>query len=320
MRLDDALARVQAAIAPLFPVSPPRPLNLNIPDQESFVFRNDLGENGSIIAKVAAPGRLAAQFDRLQKTHSQMRNGQFRVPKPISYDEDTGVLLLEDAWGMAAESLWLNGARGPARVLATAGGWLARYHALSASQAPFNPDPHLSWLGKSLIAHQDGHRRIPQVRALTAHLPELEIRAERARAATSLRCVTHRDFHLRNLLIRKNDRAYGIDMENAARDEAMRDMLFFLADTARATPEPPTPAALHHTARALRQAYGGNPADPAARLFFQHAFALNLWAGLHESPVGLSPKQHRGLQTAQALLACDDLFPDLQAANQPTEI
>lgn len=320
MRLDDALALVRAAVAPLSPVSAPRALNLSDADQESFVFRNDLGDQGSVIAKVAAPGRLAAQFARLTKTYPKMRSGQFRVPKPLSYDAESGVLLMEDAWGMAAESLWRNEGRGRTRVLSTAGGWLARYHGLSATPAAFNPDPHLNWLGKSLTAHHDGHRRIPEIRALSDHLPRLETLSEAARTATSLRCITHRDFHLRNLLIRKQDRAYGIDMENAARDEAMRDLLFFLADTARASPQPPTPETLHETAAALRAAYGQSPADPAARAFFQHAFALNLWAGLDDSRMGLSAKLQRSLETAQALLACGDLFADPAQPNQPAEI
>ena len=320
MRLTEALSRVQAAVAPLSPVAPPRPLNLSDPEQESYVFRNDLGDQGSIIAKVAAPGRLAAQFSRLTKSHPRMRSGQFRVPKPISYDEASGVLLLEDAWGMTAQSLWNNVGKGRARVLAAAGGWLARYHCLTASRAAFNPDPHLKWLGKSLTAHQDGSRRIPQVHALSDHLPELESLAERARAATSVRCITHRDFHLRNLLIRKQDRAYGIDMENAARDEAMRDLLLFLADTARATAEPPSAESLHHTAAALRAAYSSSPADPDAGAFFQRAFALNLWAALDDSPAGLTPKLQRSLQTAQALLTCGDLFPDPASPNHTAKI
>lgn len=320
MRLDDALALASAAIAPLAPVNAPHALNLSDPDQESYVFRTDLGDQGSVIAKVAAPGRLAAQFARLSKTYPKMRSGQFRVPKPLSYDADSGVLLMEDAWGMAAESVWRNEGKGRARVLAAAGGWLARYHGLTGARAAFNPDPHLNWLGKSLTAHHDGHRRIPQIRALSDHLPALETLSERARAATSLRCITHRDFHLRNLLIRKQDRAYGIDMENAARDEAMRDLLFFLADTARASLQPPTPETLHETAAALRAAYGQSPADPDARAFFQHAFALNLWAGLDNAHTQLSAKQQRSLETAQALLACGDLFPDAAQPNQPSGI
>lgn len=286
------------------------PINANAPEQESFVFRADLADQGSLIVKVAAPGRLSAQFSRLATIHPLMKDGLFRVPRPVAYDDRSGVLLMEDAWGMAAQTLWLNGGPAAQRTLAAAGGWLARYHRLSASTAAFNPNPHLNWLRKSLSAHHEGRRLIPQMQDLTAHLPQIESLAESAGAVTSVRCVTHRDFHLRNLLIRKHGRTYGIDMENAGRDDALRDLMFFLTDLARSSLQDPTPAALQSNAGKLRLAYGRSPADAPARLFFQRCFALNLWAALDQSSAPWSARHQRSLDIAQAILQADDLFVD----------
>jgi aminoglycoside/choline kinase family phosphotransferase len=324
MLLREALMRAEAVLSAYAPGSGSlKALNAHDPEQESFVFRAALVPSGSVIAKVAAPGRLAAQFARLQASHPRLRTGLYRVPEPYSYNAESGVLLMEDAWGMAAESIWRNDRAGPARVTAAAGGWLARYHGLTAARHVFNPDPHLNWLRKSLVAHDDGQRHIPDYAQLVAHLPALERLAEAARKATSLRAITHRDFHLRNLLIRKQGRTYGIDMENATRDEAMRDLLFFLFDTARCTPDLPSLSDMRRTAAGLRRAYGHSLADPAARLFFQHSFALNHWAGLDEDVTGLSQGKRRSLQIAQTLLTCDDLLadpPDEESAASPPPI
>lgn len=306
MLLIEAQRRAAAVLARHLPeAAAPVVLNARNPDQESHVFRAALAPQGSVIVKVAAPGRLAAQFDRLSAVHPQMQDGLYRVPRPILHDAALGVMLMEDAWGRSGESLWQEGPSGIARVLAAAGGWLGRYHRLSAAEAGFNPDPHLNWLSKLLDSPRPPDQPIPARPALEAHLPGLQAMADQARNQPVLRCITHRDFHLGNLLVRKHGRTYGIDMENTRRDEGLRDLLHLLCDAARLAADPAEALA---AGPALRRAYGRSPAAEPVRRFFQAAVALTLWAGLSGRQGALAPRAAQRLLLAQRLLESGDIL------------
>lgn len=309
----DALSRAATTLALVYPLADQTltPMNNDTPERESFLFRADLGDAGKAVLKVAAPDRLNSSATRLIETHPLMQTGRYRVPQPLHYAPTTGVLIMEDARGETAQSLWLRGGDDATRALQSAGGWIAAFHKLSRNQAAFNPDPHLNWLRKAIAAHLSGTRRIPKFDTLAQLVPQIEALAEAARNTQSLRCVTHRDFHLRNLILRKLGRCYGLDFENGARDEAMRDLLFFLTDAARLAPDQPAPSALRAMASSLGAAYGRPPADPAARLFFQRCFALNGWAALDEMTGPLGPKRLRQLKVLRALYDAEDLFADI---------
>jgi aminoglycoside phosphotransferase (APT) family kinase protein len=205
--------------------------------------------------------------------------------------------------------LLLQGVDPALRVLDSAGAWIARFHGLTAAQTGFNPDPHVNWIRKSIAAHKSGARQITDCDGLRALLPDLDALADKARGALVRRAITHRDFHLRNLLLRKHGRTYGIDFENAARDECLRDLLFFLCDCAKVQTAAPSQASLRADATALLRAYGQPLADPAVRRFFQLAFAMATWAGFDDRlPPG--PKRRRTVEVIRLLASADDLFSD----------
>lgn len=323
MLIAQAIALAQSALAlylpQLAPVlhqisgTPSHPLALDHhrsenPDRPSFVFRADCAEAGNLVIKVAPPAQIAPLAARLFATHPVMAEGRFRVPKPVFYDPQLGALIMEDTRGQPAANLWLHGGAQAERALAAAGGWLARYHALSVNPAAFNPDPHLNWLRKSIAAHHAGHHQIADFADLIALLGDLERLAETARGQPCLRAITHRDFHLHNLMVRNLGRTFGIDMENAARDVAMRDLLSCLADTAKLQQDKPSEANLRTTARAVRKAYGRAPASPAPQLFFQRIFGMMGWAGIDIANSAPGAKRARHLDVMQLLACAPDLF------------
>jgi aminoglycoside/choline kinase family phosphotransferase len=290
-------------------------LNDSGASQAGFVLRVTPAAGGSLIAKVSAePSRLAAQFRRLTATHPRMKTGLLRVPEPLFHDAARGVMLMEDGWGQQAETLWRKGGADALAAMQVAGGWLARFHALSARKAPFDPTPHLNWLERALLAQAEGHRAIPDFAALDSHLPRLHHLATVARDKAALRCITHRDFHLRNIVIRPSGRVYGLDFENEKLDDALRDPLFFLTDALIRSPSGDDfPAAV----AAFWQGYGAAPASPEVQRFFHLFQALSAWAALDESITPLGPNRRHRLHVMQRLADAeiDGIgLPQLQSA------
>lgn len=284
-------------------------LNPGAAEQASFVFRADLADAGHAVVKIGDPARIALTVARSQDIYPQMSDGRFRVPQIFSHDAAAGVLVMEDARGQSAEKLWLSGPAGAARAVSAAGAWIARFHKPSSHMGAFNPDPHLNWLQKQANAHRDQTRKIPDFAAFESLFSQLTKDIDTARGQPILRCITHRDFHLRNLLIRNLGRTYGIDFENTKRDEALRDLLFFTADAAKLHRSPPTPQTLHAIALPLRAAYNRTLGSAIPRRVFQTAFALSGWASLDET-APLGPNRARALAVMQAIAAADDLFAD----------
>ena len=311
MQIEAAQSLVLAALAVHYPATPAvlETLNAGRPGHPSFVFRAQMAADHFVVAKLTQPALLAAYANRLMAVHPGMAQGPYRVPEPLFYDAGLGLLLMEDTWGQRGDVLLVKDADAAARVLDKAGAWIARFHRLTRFQAAFNPDPHVNWIRKAIAGHKSGLRPIPDCEGLRALLPDLDALAEDARGGMVSRAITHRDFHLRNLLIRKQGRSYGIDFENAGRDECIRDLLFFLADCAKVQTATPTQASLRATAQALRQSYGQPLGDAAVRRFFQVAFAMAAWAGLEDgTPPG--PKRRRTIEVIQMLTQADDLFAD----------
>ncbi len=280
----------------------------------SFVFRAT-GPSGHLIVKIGDPAAIAHAVACNAAAYPGMRDGRFRVPQICAHDAAAGVIVMEDARGQSAQNLYLSGSAGAARALKTAGGWIARFHKPTAHMAAFNPDPHLNWLQKQHAAHVSGTRVIPDFDAFAARLAQFAQECPTARGQPMLRCITHRDFHLRNLLIRNLGRSYGIDFENAKRDEAMRDMLFFAADAAKIAPAPPTAPAVRAIAAAMRAAYNRPLGAKISRQMFQTGFALAGWASLDTAQSPLGPNRARALAVMRILAATDDVFADPDTAD-----
>ncbi len=311
MTINAAQSLVLAVLAQRYPDAAPEleTLNAGRPGHPALVLRAKLGVDHYVVAKLTEPSLLAPYATRLIAVHPDMAQGRYRVPEPLFYNAEQGLLLMEDTWGQQADLLLLQGVEPARRVLDSAGAWIARFHGLTAAQTGFNPDPHVNWIRKSIAAHKSGARQITDCDGLRALLPDLDALADKARGALVRRAITHRDFHLRNLLLRKHGRTYGIDFENAARDECLRDLLFFLCDCAKVQTAAPSQASLRADATALLRAYGQPLADPAVRRFFQLAFAMATWAGFDDRlPPG--PKRRRTVEVIQLLASADDLFSD----------
>lgn len=278
-------------------------LNDSGAEQAGFVLRVTPAAGGSLIAKISAePSRLEAQFRRLTATHPRMKTGLLRVPEPLFRDAARGVILMEDGWGQRAETLLRKGGAPALTAMQAAGRWLARFHALTAREMPFDPAPHLNWLERALLAQAAGHRAIPDFAALESHLPRLQWLATAAKDQPAIRCITHRDFHLRNVVIRPNGRIYGLDFENEKLDDALRDLLFFLTDAAIHSPQPDVFAA---AVGAFHSGYGTPAASPEVFEFFHLFHALSAWAALDESNTPLGPNRLRRLRVLQDLAAAE---------------
>lgn len=275
-------------------------LNRHSEDQTAFVFRAKRADQPSLIARLAAdPARIADQAAYQAAVHARMGSGRFRVPGVIGFDAGRAVLLMEDGWGQRAETLWCKGGSAALRAMRAGGAWLARFHGLTGRYLAFNPDPHLNWLRKTLS--KDDIDRIPDLGRLQAAIPDLEALGEAARGQPSLRCVTHRDFHLRNLIVRRNDHVYGLDFENQRRDDAVRDQIAFLTDALRCRPGPIDVDGMHAAAVSFLEAYGKPTAAPEVCRFFQLFQSLSTWAGLDESCAPLGPNRRRLLHALQAM-------------------
>ena len=280
----------------------------------SFVFRANLA-SGHLIVKIGDPAAIALAVACNATAYPAMRDGRFRVPQILAHDADAGVIVMEDARGQSAQNLYLSGPAGAARALETAGAWIARFHKPSSHMGAFNPDPHLNWLQKQNAAHLAGTRAIPGYDAFAVLLAQFAQDCAGARGQPMLRCVTHRDFHMRNLLIRNLGRSYGIDFENAKRDEALRDLLFFTADAAKIAAAPPTAHSLRAVARVLRAAYNRPLGAAVSRRMFQTGFALAGWASLDIAQSALGPNRARALAVMQSIASTDDLFADPDTAD-----
>lgn len=296
--------RLRACLAERYPgtVFTLTALNRQSEDQAAFVFRATRAGEPSLIARLSAdPGQIADQAAYQASVHARMGAGagRFLVPAVTGFDAGRAILLMEDGWGQRAETLWHKGGAAALRAMRAGGAWLARFHGLTGRKVGFNPDPHLNWLRKTLSSGDPD--RIPDLGRLQAALPELDALAESARGQPSLRCVTHRDFHLRNLVVRRNDHVYGLDFENQRRDDAVRDQVTFLTDALRCMPGPIDIAAMHPAAVTFLEAYGKPAAAPSVARFFQRFQSLSTWAGFDESSAPLGPNRLRSLRALQAM-------------------
>lgn len=303
--ITEAEGRIRAALAQHLPDTPCAllPLNDGGRAQAGFVLRVTPATGGSLIAKVTGdPAALTAQARRLAATHPRMKSGPLRVPEPLFHAPALGVLLMEDGWGQRAETLWRQGGAPALRAMGAAGRWLHRFHVLSLRAAVFSATPHLNWLTRSLEAQAADTRAIPDFDTLSAHLPRLRALAAAAEGQPSPRCITHRDFHLRNLVIRPKGRIYGLDFENDRPEDPLRDILFFLTDATLTAPDDSDlPAAI----TAFHAAYGPLPAAPQVAGFLHLYHMLSAWAGLDESSAPLGPNRKARLRVLQRLAATE---------------
>lgn len=287
------------------------------PQATLFRARPEQGGQGLVVKVVPADlievSRLAAQFRRQRQAWRSLQdNPRFRVPRAFHLGAAGRAMVMEDARGQTFAQLWAVPQPEATRHehLHRIGGWIGCYHGISLAEAAFDPAPHLHWIEK-LTAEAE-----PQaLSAVAPRLAALSHAAETARGRPALAAITHRDLHLKNLILRPDGRTYGIDLENARTDVALRDLQFVLLDAAARAEAEDQPMRLVAFASRLWRGYRTETGtrlrqSREAALFFQRFQALAALAALRDT------QQSALMQRRRALLAwlCDleePLFGDL---------
>ena len=142
---------------------------------------------------------------------------------------------------------------------------------------------------------------IPDYEAFMEEFGKLEYAAQECQSLPSFRCITHRDFHLGNLIFGRKGVIYGIDFENKKEDVALRDVMSFLFDfVIRWHSRNPSFAEYQHTAKVFWRAYADTTTSPSVVAFFQKYTALNAWAGINVRQLE-EQKERERLQVLSAL-------------------
>ncbi|WP_425102120.1 phosphotransferase family protein [Tropicibacter sp. S64] len=246
-------------------------------------------QRGKALAQVARQGALA----------EAMGDGRFRVPEVLHVDEDRLALVMHDCGGRdLGAALETSDETAAARLLSAGGGWIAALHGLTRREAPFRPAPHLNWLNKLVAQAKAGTRRIDDLPRFKAQVTALQAMVSEVRRRPSLRAVTHKDLNAGNLLVDDGGTLWGIDVENGAEDEALRDLFSLALDGMGFASCGGDRRAL----AALGRGYGVELGDPLVRLFLQRTFALGYWA---RTPLPHSRRQATRMRAALWILAQD---------------
>ncbi|MBR9840774.1 MAG: aminoglycoside phosphotransferase family protein [Rhodobacteraceae bacterium] len=247
-----------------------------------------------IVVKVYAPAsadKARAQVARQRAVVTALPDA---APEVLFFDESRLVLGMAYADGPSLSALWphLSEADRASRLQA-AGHWLRRLHGTSLEPHPFRPKGQLAWLQKLIMQHEFGGRLIPDVGQFRLEVAALAEQVPEVRGTPSVRAVTHRDLHLSNLMLTSN-RLIGLDFENDAPDEPMRDLVALLLDAVAHG------GGLEALSEALGEGYGSTGSIGPATLFLQRLFALGVWATTPPAP---SLRQRARFVAAQRILA-----------------
>jgi hypothetical protein len=292
---EQARGEARAALAALWPEwsMDLQPLKPAVKPRRATVFRVSGGPQPAVV-KLWAPAHAAqarAQAQRQAEVAAGMAQDPWRAAPVLGFDADRRALVMADAGGPDLAQALAEG-MAPAAALIRAGAWLGAFHGLSLRPHPFRPAGPLHWLNRLRAEAGAGRRALPDPEGFARHVAALQAMAPALRGSPAARAVTHRDLTLSNLLIGPRGQLWGIDFENGAEDEPLRD-LFTLALDALARGAPPEALV------ALRQGYGAPPGSPGARLFLQRAFALGTLARLPARP---SARQSARAAAAEWLL------------------
>jgi len=207
--------------------------------------------NRAVVIRLAEPQeqeRLAREWQELTRIWPIMQDGPYRVPEPLFYLPDAGLMVVERVDGPPLlEHLWHTLPARRVAHLRPAAEWLRHYTETTEYWSAGNV---AGWLARAErgAAHQAFARlRIPEVEILR-HL--------RAIAGALAGCdwrvaICHGDFHPNNLILSKN-RLTGIDTGGSARLPVCKDIARFLVHMGRRGMIPSTQRQLAWTARDSR--------------------------------------------------------------------
>ncbi len=269
---------------------------------DTWVFRcKQRGKNSTFICKLSTPdaqgrAKILNQYERLKSARSNLKNPRLTTPQALAFVEKDCALIMEHVKGDTLQDLLpkISQIEEANAHLGNAGRWLASFQQPTMKPAAFDTKPHMNWLLKKLKRHEENLMVIPDYDAFMVDFRHLEQLAAEVQGLPCARCVTHRDFHLGNLLIGRKGAVYGIDFENKNEDDALRDVISILFDFAIKRPANATEIEhLQTAAVAFWEGYGDHATAPLVFEFFQTFSALNGWSGLESRNLPDQGKQHR---------------------------
>ncbi|MES2436121.1 MAG: aminoglycoside phosphotransferase family protein [Pseudomonadota bacterium] len=269
---------------------------------DTWVFRCKVrGKQSSFVCKLGTPdatgrAKMLNQYERLKSTNAAMRDPLLTTPQALAFVEKDCALIMEYVKGDSLQNLLpqFSDIADASTHLENAGRWIASFQQPTMKPAAFDTKPHMNWLLKKLKQHDEKLIVIPEYDAFMADFHQLEQCASKAQAQSSTRCVTHKDFHLGNLLFGRKGTVYGIDFENKKEDDALRDVISFLFDFAIKSPANATASDSFQTAAAaFLGGYADHATPPAVFEFFQKFSALNAWSGLQGRNLTDQNKRYR---------------------------
>lgn len=272
-------------------------------DHRFWVFRCEAkGKNESYACKLgkrdeAARAKLKNQYEKLLAAQKPFEHVQFSAPIPYEFLEPECALFMEDCEGSSLKSLLsgLSDISQAAPYMEKAGQWIALYQSTTTQITAFNPTPHLNWLRKKILKDEQGALIIPEQALFKKRFAELESLAEGATGQPSRNCVTHRDFHLGNLLFNDRSATYGIDFENSNEDVALRDVISFLFDFVISWDRSHLDGAAdpNSALRAFRAGYADTDTADQVFSWFQKFSALNTWSNLGDQSTFSANRAHK---------------------------
>lgn len=263
------------------------PIIFSLKTRETWIFKGKIrGAGTSVICKVGAQNDIGRkktlrQFKQLDFAHHNVNSFKFKTPKPLAIFEEKCSFLMEDIEGHSfiEKVKSFNKVEDALPYLKKSGKWVSHYHAPTARLERFRSEPHTKWLRKMAAQHDEGKRLIHDYEDFTDKLNNLEILGLELEGLPYQRCVTHKDFHLGNVIFGKTGVTYGIDFENSREDIAVRDLISIFFDfTFRCSFKWISISELQPAFDALLSGYHDIRTHPRVFQYFQIFMALSSWS------------------------------------------
>jgi len=211
------------------------PVKFDAPPKDTIVFRaKQKGQNISYICKVAddteaARAKLTQHVKAQQSAAEYMTGSTFRVPTILAFEPDLRCFVQEDVKGEMLGHVIRDKDTFEPRLKAVlrAVGWISAFHSGTAQSGTFDPDPYMDWLG-GIDFETCFDAELTQ-----GMLSRLSTLAAESRGKTARYCVTHRDLHASQFMLRGNGTVYALDFEYLETELAVRDLHHFWAHIAR---------------------------------------------------------------------------------------
>lgn len=255
----------------------------------TWVFRCKVrGTRSTFVCKLSTPddlgrGKILNQYERLKSVKSGLEDPLFTTPQALAFFEKECALIMEDVVGETLLQLIPNfiDISDSNAYLRQAGRWISHFQHPTMRQTIFEPKSHTNWLRRKIQNHDTKIISIPDYADFMREFRILEELSEKAKSLPSMRCISHRDFHLGNVVFGRNGAVYGIDFENKKEDESLRDVMSFMFDLIIRWDKPVTDITqFQRAASVFWDGYSDGKTSHFVFDYFQRFSALNAWSGL----------------------------------------